>query len=650
MRRWTGGLTVLLVLGSLSRSSLGAANEESPARGHLGRDPIGTPAAQSHAPTYQDRLFQNFVVRYFKGYFDFRPADASEIGLHDRDGHMPDLSRGALGREANRLRAAYAEINTIDGAQLARDNALDRRLLLSSIQAELLELTEVRSWQRQPAYYNDRVSGPIFTLVKRHFASPEERLRSVIARETQIPAVWQAARTNLDNPPKLWVEVAMDETQGTLDFLKTDVPAALAGVGDAALQAAFVESTRVAVQATTAYVAWLREWLLPRAHGDFRLGDAVFRKKLLFEEMVDAPLEVLLDQGYAELARQQQHFKDTAAQIDPTLGPQQVLSKLAHDHVAPDKLIGETQQLLASLRDFCIDHGILDLPSLDLPVVKETPPFARAFTFASMDTPGAFEQVGREAYFYLTLPEPGWTPAHVEEHMEAYWRGDIANTAIHEAYPGHYAQFLWMPYAPTYTRKVLGANTFIEGWAHYSEEMMLEEGYGNQDPELWLSEEQWALVRVCRYIVGIQLHTRGMSLEEGVAFFEQNAYLTHSNAVREAQRGTADPTYLYYTLGKMQIRALRAETEAREGHHFSLRRFHDRLLSQGFAPLAVVREAMGYAAEADADEFEEAQEREGLPQAPIELRPNVRPTGAERLDQPTVLLPAAPDLPPPSQR
>jgi uncharacterized protein (DUF885 family) len=269
-----------------------------------------------------------------------------------------------------------------------------------------------------------------------------------------------------------------------------------------------------------------------------------------------------------------------------------VLKKLSKDHPTREKLIPETAALLSSLRDFCESHHVVGMPSEILPIVAETPPFARAYSFASMDTPGPFETKATEAYFYETLPEPGWPADRTEEHLEAYWRGDIANTAIHEAYPGHYTQYLFLPRAPTKLRKILAANSFVEGWAHYTEEMLLEQGYGNNDPALWLSQEQWALVRAARYLVGIKLHTRGMSYADAVAFFEKEAYLPKANAEREAKRGTADPTYLVYTLGKLQIEKLRKDYAAKLGSKFDLKAFHDALLSQGAPPIVIVREVM----------------------------------------------------------
>ncbi len=559
--------------------------------------PLGCATTQAEAPSaaetgYSHRAFQRFVERYFKGYFDFRPGDATDQGLHDRDSAMPDLSRASIGREVSRLRASLAELSSMPAASLPPDDRIDRELLLSSIQAELLDLAEVRSWERQPSYYGDRISWGVFGLVRRDFAPLDERMRDVVAREKAIPGLLDDAERNLSHPPKLWVEIALDDVDGTIDFLSHDVPTAFESVHDPALVSALADSTKAATEALHSYRDWLKKDLLPQADGDFRLGEKLWRKKLLYEEMVDLPVDDLLRIGEAELRRQQARLAETAKQIDPTRPPLELLASLTRDHPTARRLLPETQELLGALREFCVSHHVVGVPSEVMPKVLETPPFARAFSFASMDTPGPLEPKAREAYFYITLPEAGWSPERSEEHLEAFWKGDIANTAIHEAFPGHYVQFLWLPKSPTLVRKLVTANTFVEGWAHYTEEMLLEEGYGHGDPKLWISEEQWALVRLCRYLVGIRMHTRGMSLEDGVRFFEKEAYMTHANALREAQRGTADPIYLYYALGKLEIEKLRHDYQKKLGADFSLEKFHDALLSVGATPIPLVRELL----------------------------------------------------------
>jgi uncharacterized protein (DUF885 family) len=250
------------------------------------------------------------------------------------------------------------------------------------------------------------------------------------------------------------------------------------------------------------------------------------------------------------------------------------------------------RDVLGGVRQFIVDHKILTIPASVPPIVEETPPFMRALTFASMDTPGPYEKIAKEAFFNVTLPEANWSREQVEEHMASFNRGTVISTAIHEVYPGHYVQFLWVQRAPSKVRKLTGSGTNAEGWAHYTEQMMLDQGYGAGDLKLRLGQLQDALLRNARYIVGIQMHTGKMSFEQGVEFFMKEGYQTHANSERETKRGTSDPTYLVYTLGKLEILKLREDYRKLRGASFSLAEFHDKFLAQGFPPIKVIRRAI----------------------------------------------------------
>ena len=243
------------------------------------------------------------------------------------------------------------------------------------------------------------------------------------------------------------------------------------------------------------------------------------------------------------------------------------------------------------MRDFIISHHLVTIPSPVLPILEETPPFMRATTFASMDTPGPYETVAKEAFFNVTIPEKSWTPERTESFMGQFNYGTILSTAIHEAYPGHYVQFLWMPRIQSRVRKLLGASSNAEGWAHYCEQMMLDEGY-SKDPKMRLGQLQDALLRDARYIVGIEMHTGKRTFDQAIDFFVKEGYQPHEVGVVETKRGTADATYLYYTLGKLQILKLREDYKKMRGSQFSLEEFHNRFLQQGFPPIKIVRKAM----------------------------------------------------------
>jgi uncharacterized protein (DUF885 family) len=437
--------------------------------------------------------------------------------------------------------------------------------------------------------------------MERKFASPDERLRSLIAREKQMPALLANARVNLKNPPGVYTEIAIEQLPGIVSFFEQDVPQAFADAQDPALKTEFSTANAAVIAALNNYLGWLKTDLLPKSNGDYRIGAETFSKKLKYDEMVDLPLDKLLEIGWADMRKNQEHFKQVAHELEPDKSPAEVLEELGENHPAPDHLLDAFRATFDGLDSFIRSHHIVTIPSTVRPIVEETPPFMRATTFASMDTPGPFESHATEAYFNVTLPDPSMKPAEVEGYMHSFNVGTVISTAVHEAYPGHYIQFLWLPQAPSRVRKLLGANTDVEGWAHYTEQMMLDEGYGQpgagakderESKFLRLGQLQDALLRNARFIVGIEMHSGKMSFEEAVAFFQKEGFQSKEAAMVETKRGTSDPTYLYYTLGKLEIMKLREDMKKKQGAAFSLEEFHNDFLKQGFPPIKIVREAM----------------------------------------------------------
>jgi hypothetical protein len=525
------------------------------------------------------------VDRFFDEYFHFKPSDGTAAGFHQFDAQLENPS------QANR-EAQIAFLHRAESEFAADPQSADRDLLLAHIRGDLLALERVRMWEKNPDDYSSSLTNSVFILISRTFASPEERLRSVVARERQMPGVLETARVNLKNPPKIYTEVAIEQMPGIISFFEHDVPDAFHAVSDAALLDEFGKTNGRVVEALRSYEAWLKTDLLPRSQGDFRLGAELFRRKLEYDEMVTTPLDELLRAGYEDMRRNQKWFRDVAASEDPKKTPMEIMDDLAHDHPQPGGLLDAFRNTLGGLRDYIREHHIVTIPSDVSPIVEETPPFMRALTSASMDTPGPFEQVAKEAFFNVTLPEAGASKEDVEELMEGFNRGTIVSTAVHEVYPGHYVQFLWVKQAPSKVRKLFGANSNSEGWAHYCEQMMLDEGYGNGDRNLRLGQLQDALLRNARYIVGIEMHTGKMTFDQAVDFFVKEGYQSRANAVRETKRGTSDPTYLVYTLGKLQIMKLREDYKKKMGPAFRLEDFHNEFLKQGFPPVVMVRQAM----------------------------------------------------------
>ncbi len=553
-------------------------------------------AADGAAQTFSFVSEQYFDEVYFK----FSPTQGTAAGLHQYDTQLEDYSAAGVQRQMTALRAYEKKIAAIDPSALDANIAADREMLLNSIRSSLLTLEVIRPWEKNADTYSSGLTGSVFVIMSRDYAPVNTRLRAVVAREKLMPQALLEARKNLKNPPKIYTEIALEQIDGLVSFFQNDVPAAFAGATDAGAKADFARSNAAVIEALKSYGAWMKADLLPRSNGEFRFGAETFSKKLAYDEMVDLPLDRLLEIGLADLHKNQAEFARVAKEVDPAKTPQEVLAELATVHPAPDKLLQTFRDQFASLIAFLNTKQIITIPSKVEPTLEETPPFMRATTQASMDPPGPFETHTTTAFFNVTLPEKDWTPEHVAEHMAAFNIGTITSTAVHEAYPGHYEQFLWMPQFPSKIRKLIGANTNVEGWAHYTEQMMLDEGYlppgveaGSREAKLIrLGQLQDALLRDARFVVGIKLHTGQITFDQAVDFFVTDGFQSHSVGLMETKRGTADALYLYYTLGKLEILKLRADVKAKQGSAFRLKSFHDDLMRQGFAPIKVVRKAM----------------------------------------------------------
>ena len=552
---------------------------------------------------YWNRVFVHASDEYFdQVYFPYQPTQGTSVGYHQYDAKLEDFSpstRSAQIAALEKSEKRFEEMRKKASFDTATRGDCD--MVLGNIRSTLLTLQTIRPWEKNPDFYSGIATNGAFTIMERKFATPDERLRSLVARERAIPGLIDEARVNLKNPPHIYTEIAIEQLPGIIHFFENDVPAAFADAKDSALKEEFAHTNSAVIAALNGYLGWLKSDLLPLSDGDFRIGAETFSKKLQYDEMVDLPLDKLLEIGWADLRKNQAHFNQVAKELEPDKDPRAVLDELGAMHPAPGKLIPTFTATFDGLVNFIRAHHIVTIPSDVRPIVEETPPFMRATTFASMDTPGPFEKHATEAYFNVTLPDPSMTPAEVEGFMHSFNVGTVISTAVHEAYPGHYVQFLWVPQAPSRVRKLLGATTNVEGWAHYCEQMMLDEGYGQpgagakderEAKFLRLGQLQDALLRNARFIVGIEMHTGKMSFDQAIDFFQKEGYQSKESALVEAKRGTTDPTYLYYTLGKLEIMKLREDLRKKQGGDFLLEEFHNNFLRQGFPPIKIVREAL----------------------------------------------------------
>ena len=555
-----------------------------------------SPANQAALPSALDQTFRKFVDEYFDGFFRFDPASATSAGIHKYDAMLPAYSQTDFQSEIARNQMALRSLARIPSDNLSENNLLDATVLESLINGRLLDLANIRIWAKDPGFYNTQAATALFSLIERDFAPVDDRLESLIARERRIPDVLSSARTNVVNPPAVYTKVAIEEVQAQIDFLQSGLPQSVAGAQSLALKTEFKAINQSAITAYQEFLDYLQQGLIPQSGGDFALGRENFQKKLQYDEMVDLPINILLKIGHKEMHRVQSLFTQAANIIDSTKPPMEVLQSAKQNAPATGQVFGDTQSVLNNLRQFVLTHEIVTIPPAPIPEVKKTPSFMRALTVASMDTPGPFEEHSIQSFFYVTLPDPSWNDEGARQLLRFFNPYSIRIIAVHEVYPGHYVQFLWLKQAPTRARKLepslsdMGTN--VEGWAHYCEEMMLEQGYGEGNPSLLLVQLQAALIRLCRYIAAIKMHTQGMTVEQATLLFQQQAFMDPANAEREAMRGALDPTYIAYALGKLEIMKLREDYKKMLGDNFNLKAFHDQFLSYGVVPVKLIREQM----------------------------------------------------------
>src|SRR5216117_882505 len=552
----------------------------------------------------EDAEYEAVAEEYIKTYLASHPLEGTGLGLHEYDGKITDYSRLALDAELSRLRRFDDRLNKFDRTKLSPRQSVDLRILQTAVKKDLFEMQEMSVFERNPMVYARAADVNVY--IKRNFAPLEDRVRSLVAIESQIPNIVIAAKTNLNAVvPKPYVELAIQIARGSADFLKKDLVAAIGNLKDEQLRGAFHEANRKAANALNDYAAWLEREKLPKASMDFALGEEKFRRFLAQSELVDLPPQKILVIGLEQLKAEQTAFAEAAKKIDPNKSPIEVFKQIQSEHPTPQDLIPDVGKDLDKIRKYVLNRHLISIPSDVRAKVKETPQYLRATSFASMDTPGPFEKRATEAYYYVTPTENNWPEKQKQEWLTAfnYYTSDV--TSIHEAYPGHYVQFLCLNASPANkVEKIFGSYAFVEGWAHYCEKMMLDEGFGGptssspseedvkRAAKYRMAQADEALLRLCRLCVSIKLHTQNMSLEEATKFFRDNCYYEEKPARQEAMRGTFDPGYLNYTLGKLQILKLRDDYKAQDGEEFSLQKFHNELLNHGMPPIRLLREIM----------------------------------------------------------
>ncbi len=554
-------------------------------------------ASGSSSGIDSDAAFNRFAEAYVTEYLAAHPVRATKLGIHDHDTELPEMSRTRVHERVGRLNDWLSRLRQIEPTSLTENAAYDHEILDHAIRAELLELEEVREWERNPMRYNRILAESAALLVDREFAELDVRLDALIRRLELYPRIIAAAKRNLRNVPRLWADMAVQQTQGTVEFLEHSLPLALDTQGlsdlDPVLRARWARTHRRATRRVRNFGTWLEKSLQPRADGDFRLGSELFRKKLRLEEHVTLSLAELTDLNEAAIQDYRRRVEETARRIEPSTPAGQVMRRITTNHPSPETLIPTARRFVEQARDLVVTRNIVTLPTDRLPVVRPSPEYARN-GFASMATPGPFETRKTSSYYNITNVDPSWSALQQSEHLTYFNYPGLLGISVHEVMPGHYVQLLYQQQLSSTVRKVFATASLIEGWAHYTEQMMVDEGLGDDAPEIRLGQLRRALQRHARWYAGVALHTGDATIKDTARRFEQIAYFAPFPALRETQRGTYNPTYLYYALGRMQILELREDYRRQlesRGETFSLRDFHDRFLRLGL-PISLARKAL----------------------------------------------------------
>ncbi len=552
----------------------------------------GSPASTTTTPTpppTADRDLAAAIDTFVTGHLAFRPGFGTDLGLHEYDGKVPDRSRAAIAAEIERLRAARTTFAAFDDAKLSPRRQVEKQIVLAEIAKELFDLDTRKKPFRDPFFYLFKFS--LNPYISRDYAPAAERAAAMLRACEAAPAYYKQAIANLeDKLPRAWLQIGAMISGGTIQFLEGDAKQAFAALPDPALR----DKLGACLTALAAEAGAFRDALkarMPAGTDDFRLGADNLVALLHEAEGLDLDIPTLERIARADLERNRTAIAAAAKQIDPARDVAAVVAEVATDK--PDRVIDEATAQLGSLKKFLVDKAIVSMPrpgsiggaAIE---VRESPSFMRG-NFAALSGVGPFEKTNLASYYYIAPPDPAW-PA---DQQRAYLlsKTDLLFTSAHEVYPGHFVQGMHQRASESRVLQTFETYTASEGWAHYVEEMMWEQGLGDRDPRVHIGQLKNALLRNVRFVVALGYHAGQMTIEEATKLFVEQAFADPKTAAQQAMRGTVDPMFLGYTLGKLVILELRADWQkANPGK--SLREFHDTFLTYGEAPLAVTRRMM----------------------------------------------------------
>jgi hypothetical protein len=544
----------------------------------------------------QSNDFATFVDRYLDDFARRHPSIAAGNGIHQHDDLLDDFSAEGIRAEIAALKNDRTRLRAFDSTRLTADERVDRRILDGIIDGWLLELETLQNWRRNPMLYASALTDGVHNLMVMESDPAPVRMRRVISKLGSTPKLLAAARANITDPPRIFADRALGSFRGARNLLGKDLDLAFASVPNRALRDSVRRAADAAIREVDVYIAELEKGL-PNANGDFTIGGENVARRYASEELIDTPLSEMVAIGERELARLQTEFKAAANKLAPGKDPLATWLAVRRNHPKAGDVIPATKRIVDSLSAFVAAKGIASLPPTERVIVERAQPFDLGF--ASMHASPPLEKKPVRSTFYISDTRPDLAPAEQEAWLERFNYASLSNTAAHEAMPGHWLHSTYMRRTPGKVRRIwIGLNPFPQpssgqdGWAHYAEQMVLDEGFANNDPRKRLAQVSDALTRVCRLLSGIKVHANVWTLAEAQRCFEQEAYVAAPAAKREAERATYDPTYGGYFLGKMQIIKLRDDYRAKRGAAFSLREFHERLMTNGIAPVWAHRQLL----------------------------------------------------------
>ena len=538
-----------------------------------------------------DTAFQELSQRLIKEHWDFYPTVGSRIGRHEYDGQLPDLSPSQNKRREEELRRGLSELRALGAIGLDETGRLSYRIMELFLRRELFIFNDLKPLENNPMRHTGylNVSG----YIRRDYAPLEDRIRSATSAMKQAPDFLEVLDQALsDRISSHVVDMSVESYSGMARFYRVDLADAATGVTDPEIVTKFNQARETAAVALDSFVERLKSRGASGPDG-FAIGAELYSGMLATGEGLDAPLSRIAAIGQANLEDNLARIKELAQSIAPGRSVSEIVEEIGRNHPQAQQLIPETRGMLEDIRQSLIDFDVITVPSEDRCEVIETPTYMR-YAFAAMDSAGALETRATESFYYVTPVEDDWTDKQAAEWLSNFNYDTLKIISVHEVYPGHFVHHLHNRYGRELplVNRVATAYSFTEGWAHYTEQMILETGYGEGQPKLLLTQLLEALVRNCRYMCSLRMHTEGMTLDEATKFFMENAYMAELPARREALRGTFDPGYLNYTLGKLMILKLREDYQREQGGAYNLKEFHDRLLSFGGPALPLLRPAL----------------------------------------------------------